>query len=183
MTFDHEWLIYWHGAVILACGNSWASCSISGFRYRRNSNLRTVERYAIAILFIYYLFESGTWPITRTNSNNSRKTNNWNYHYNISVIFRKKLTFWARIVRVRITTVRIWRSGFHHGTPAGDRCLIKVETHCRETAIAACGGEAGSTPGPSSLGLRGPLAGLPDSGMPGSIQLAGRDWSLFCSQG
>ena len=67
--------------------------------------------------------------------------------------------------------------------PAGDRCLIKVETHCRETAIAACGGEAGSTPGPSSLGLRGPLAGLPDSGMPGSIQLAGRDWSLFCSQG
>ena len=31
-------------------------------------------------------------------------------------------------------------------------------------------GEAGTTPGPSSLGLCGPLAGQLDSGMPGSVQ-------------
>ena len=49
VTFGHECLIYWHEAVILACSNSWASCPISGFPHRRNSNLRTVERYAITI--------------------------------------------------------------------------------------------------------------------------------------
>ena len=49
VPFGRGCLIYWHEAVILARGNSWASCSMSGFPYRRNSNLRTVERYAITI--------------------------------------------------------------------------------------------------------------------------------------